>query len=191
VIAASRFLVESTDHENWLEARRGGVTATEVAKAATASGFRAAVEERLNPTTIDDNPFMQFGRDNENWIARAVKDQTGIMPNRWLLRSNLFAEYMATPDGLSLDHTEIAEIKTGGKPEYVKPPIQYKRQMQWQMYVSDADRCLYAFMLRTPDFQPAWMEPETLWVDRDPKMISDLLDVAKNLLKETAHAFVH
>jgi hypothetical protein len=87
VIAASRFLVESTDHENWLEARRGGVTATEVAKAATASGFRAAVEERLNPTTIDDNPFMQFGR--------------------------------------------------------------------------------------------------------DPKMISDLLDVAKNLLKETAHAFVH
>jgi putative phage-type endonuclease len=190
MIAPQRFLVESTDRENWLEARRHGVTATEVAKAATPSGFKVAVEERLNPTAIDDNPFMAFGRDNEGWIARWVKDQTGIMPNRWLLQSENVPEYLATPDGLSLDHTEIAEIKTGGKAEYVNPPIQYRRQMQWQMYVTGAHRCLYAFMLRTEDFQPAWMEPQTKWIEWDLTMITDLLKTAEKLLEES-DALVH
>jgi putative phage-type endonuclease len=193
MIDATRFLVESTDRENWLEARRHGVTATEVAKAATPSGFKVAVEERLNPTAIDDNPFMAFGRDNEGWLARWVKDQTGVMPNRWLIMSDAGYRFLATPDGLSLDHLEIAEIKTGGKAEYVNPPIQYRRQMQWQMLVTGATRCYYAFMLRSADFQPAWMEPKAQWIDRDPDMIANLLGVAANLLaaSEETDALVH
>lgn len=189
MIETQRFIVESTDRENWLEARKTRVTATEVAKAATDSGFKAAVLERQFPTQIDDNPFMEFGRDNENWIAMFLKEEHDTLPNRWLIQSRNNPHHAATPDGLSLDHIAIAEIKTGGKEEYVKPPIQYRRQMQWQMYCTDAAYCVYAFMLRTPEFQPAWMEPSVTEIARDESMIADLVKVANRLLEATEEVF--
>lgn len=184
MIPASRFIAESTDRPTWLTARTRGVTATEVAKASTPAGFLEAVEARRNPVEIIPNAFMEFGSDNENWIALDVKHQFGMLPNRWLIAAETNPRHMATPDGLSLDHTEIAEIKTGGTiPK--SPPIAHRRQMQWQMYCAGATRCLYAFMHRIEVngvFVPAWMTPQTQWVDRDEQMIADLIVTANLLL---------
>ena len=184
MIEPHRFIAESTDHDAWVEARRRYVTATEVRDAATPAGFQQAIQRRLHPEPFADNAFMEFGRRNEAWIAMWVKGETGVLPNRWLIEAedNRFA---ATPDGISLDHREIAEIKTGGNPDYAKPPLKYRRQMNFQMYVTGADRCYYAFMLRTPDLMPAWMEPVGQWVDRDDDMIADLIDVGSRLIEET------
>lgn len=184
MINADRFIASSDDRPTWLAARLGAVTATEVAKAATPSGFREAVVERRSPTEVVANGYMQFGTDNENWIALDLKAKFGIMPNHWLIAEDGNRLHMATPDGLSLDHLTIAEIKTGGK-ELTLPPIAHKRQMQWQMWCTGATRCVYAFMLRAEVngiFVPAWMSPKTQWVDRDEAMIADLIIVADRLL---------
>jgi len=186
VIAAERFIASSDDRPTWLAARLGAVTATEVARAATPSGFLLAAEERRSPHEVEDNDYMRFGRENENWLALDLKAKFGIMPNHWLIAAEGNPLHMATPDGLSIDHTGIGEIKTGGKEAYVKPPIQYRRQIQWQFWCTGAEWCEYAFMLRTEVnglFVPAWLEPRTLRIERDDAMISDLVTVADRLLE--------
>jgi hypothetical protein len=186
VIAPERFIAQSENRDAWITARRGAVTATEVAKASTPAGFLEALEERRNPTEIVANGYMQFGTDNENWLALEVKREFGIMPNTWLIAAKGEPRHMATPDGLALDHETIGEIKTGGK-EPSKPPLMHMRQMQWQMYCTGAGWCIYGFMLRAENdegFYPAWLEPKTWVVDRDDLMIAQLIETANRLLAE-------
>ncbi len=95
---------------------------------------------------------------------------------------------MATPDGLSLDHFLISEIKTTGKDwgEEKHIPIHYRRQVQWQLFCTGAKRCLFAWLLRKEidgAMVPAWFEPKTLWIERDSVEISKLIDVADRLLE--------
>jgi hypothetical protein len=188
MIAPERFIAQSENRDAWLTARRGAVTATEVAKASTPAGFLEALEERRNPTEIADNGYMKFGRDNENWLALEVKREFGILPNQWLIAAEGEPLHMATPDGLSLDHTMTAEIKTGGK-EPSKPPLMHMRQMQYQLYCAgpQAIQCVYAFMLRAENdegFYPAWLEPKTWVVERDDPMIAQLIETANRLLEQ-------
>lgn len=190
MIPAERFIETSENHDEWLAARAGGVTATEVAKAATPAGLKEVLANRANPQPVEVNEYMQFGSDNEDWIARVLKRDFGLMPNRWLIAADGIPQHMATPDALSLDHTRIGEIKTGGKYSTDKhgelvPPIAHRRQMQWQMHCTGADLCVYAFMLRADVggvFVPAWMEPLTVIVPRDDVMIAALVKVADQLL---------
>jgi predicted phage-related endonuclease len=188
VIEPERFIARSSDRDAWLEARTHGVTATAVAKAASGpAGFRDQLEARRNPVDIEVNAFMAWGTFMEPVIARWVKDEFGIMPNEWLIASEHDERFLATPDGLSLDHTEIAEIKTMGKP-LEKPPLDHIRQMQWQLMVTGAEKCLYAWQLRAEvpgGFAPGWLEPRSVWIERDEKMIADLVTVAERLIGET------
>jgi hypothetical protein len=152
--------------------------------------LRDVLADRANPQPVEVNGYMQFGSDNEDWIARVLKRDFGLMPNRWLIRSEEFAEHMATPDALSLDHEWIGEIKTGGKAPLNKdglliPPIAHRRQIAFQLYCTGAQRCVYAFMLRSEvdgAFVPAWLEPMTTVIERDEEMIADLVKVADSLL---------
>ncbi|MEO8707954.1 MAG: hypothetical protein ABI400_02775 [Lacisediminihabitans sp.] len=185
MIAASRFIETSDNYVAWLAARLPAVTATEVAKAATPAGFREAVQNRRNPQPVTDNAYMKFGRDNEGWIAGWVKAEFGIMPNHWLIAAADNPLHLATPDGLSLDHMRIGEIKTGGT-EPKSPPAQHRRQVQWQLRCTDAESCIYAFMLRQEVhgiFVPAWMEPKTWVIERDEKEIALLERTAELLLE--------
>lgn len=187
MIASSRFIARSSDRDLWLEARTRGVTATAVAKAASGpAGFRDQLEARRNPVDVEVNAFMAWGTFMEPVIARWVKDEFGIMPNEWLIASEHDSRFLATPDGLSLDHGTIAEIKTMGKP-LEKPPLDHIRQMQWQLMVTGAEKCLYAWQLRVEvpgGFAPGWLEPRSTWVERDEKMIADLVTVAERLIEE-------
>lgn len=188
MIPANRFLAnKALDPEGWHNARRYGVTATEVAKAATKSG-RAEVLDRLaNPQEDFDNAFMKFGRDQEGPLSLWVKDQFEVFPNEWLI-SHENPAFMATPDGLSHGHLTISEIKTTGKDFSTGIPIQYRRQVQWQMFVTGATRCHFVWMLRVEDkhgeFQPGWMEPKHEVIVPDDDMQADLVKVAESLLIE-------
>jgi hypothetical protein len=187
MIEPERFIARSSDRDLWLEARTHGVTATAVAKAASGpAGFRDQLEARRNPVDIEVNAYMAWGTFMEPVIARWVKDEFGIMPNEWLIASESDSRFLATPDGLSLDHSVIAEIKTMGKP-LEKCPLDHVRQMQWQMFVTGAEKCLYAWQLRVEvpgGFAPGWLEPRSTWVERDEKMIADLVTVAERLIEE-------
>jgi len=192
MITADRFIANKLYfHEGWLEARRSGVTATQVAKASTPAGFKQAVTDYIDDTHIPDNPYMAFGRDFEPVIARTVHTKYGILPNEWLISAEGSGQHLATPDGLSPDHTMISEIKTTGKDwDDEKIPVQYRRQVQWQLHVTGAERCLFAWMKRIDVdgvFAPAWFEPRCLWIDRDEGMIESLQDTANQLWERVNH----
>ena len=191
MITPDRFVAnKALDWNGWLEARTHGVTATEVAGASTPAGFRDAVQARSNPyAEIEDNDYMRFGREQESVVALMLKESHGIMPNEWLIACEGDRRWLATPDGLSLDHHVISEIKTTGT-DWAFPdkiPIRYRRQVQWQLFVTGAQRCLFAWWLRVDSpagFVPAWMEPKTVFIERDNEHIAKLIDTAERLWNE-------
>ena len=169
---------------DWVRARKEGVTATQVSKAATPAGFEQAVQNWFEDFQETDNDFMKFGRDMEPVIAKHVHERFGILPNEWLIANRDTVWHLATPDGLSLDHELIAEIKTTGQDwEAESIPIQYRRQVQWQLYVTGAEKCLFAYELRLegPEGFVPGFDVECQWIDRDEKMIGDLIKVAEEV----------
>lgn len=196
MIPASRFLVESTDHDAWIAARLRGAPATDVAEAATPSGFALVLQRRLNPGWGEDNDFMAFGREQEPLMLAWAKSEHDLLPSRWLIAGENL-RHLATPDALSLDHTAIGECKTTGDPwdgaetNPKKIPIKYRRQVQFQLHVTGAERCLFMWQLRIQDgahFRPGWWEPRHVWVERDEEMISELVGVADRLIEAVEEA---
>ena len=84
-------------------------------------------------------------------------------------------------------HGTIVEVKTTGRDwgRYDWVPIHYQRQVQWQLYVTGAEECVFAWMLRetAPDksFVPAWPGPKYVTVKRQQRIIDDCLAVADKL----------
>ena len=190
MIAPERFIARSSDRDLWLAARENGVTATQVAKASTPAGFREVIENIENPQPVIPNAVMEWGNKREPFIALELKDRFGVMPNEWLISfdDGLRRWQMATPDGLSVDHTVIAEIKTSGKP-LDQIPIHYRRQIQWQLHVTGAERCLFAYELRMegPEGFVPGFDVQTQWVDRDEEMIAGLLQVAEQVMQHNVY----
>lgn len=191
MISVQRFVAnKAIDKREWLAAREGRVSATEVAQAATPKGFEAILNPGPPDENIEENPYVKFGLEQEGPISLWVKEHFGIMPNEWLIESKNNYRYVSTPDGLSLDHKLICEIKTSGKDfGEVGIPIHYRRQVQWQLFTTDSEKCLFAWMLRKEvdgQMVPAWWEPKTLWIERDPKMIDQLIDTANQLIERRA-----
>jgi hypothetical protein len=184
VIGIERFIVSSQTKDLWLAARDRGVTATQVSKASTPAGMKEVLAQIENPTPVEPNGFMDWGVEREAYIAHVVKERYGILPNDWLLCADGAGNewQMATPDGLSLDHTMIGEYKTSGKP-LDKVPANYMRQVMWQLYVTGAQRCLFAYELRLegPEGFVPGFDVECQWIDRDEKMIADLIKVAEEV----------
>jgi hypothetical protein len=184
VIGIERFIVSSQTKDLWLAARDRGVTATQVAKASTPAGMKEVLAQIENPTPVEPNGFMDWGVEREAYIAHVVKERYGIMPNDWLLCADGAGNewQMATPDGLSLDHNLIGEYKTSGK-SLEKVPANYMRQVQWQLYVTGAEKCLFAYELRLegPEGFVPGFDVECQWIERDEKMIGDLIKVAEEV----------
>lgn len=193
MISKDRFLAKHGTPE-WHDIRKSGVSATAVAKACTPAGFSAAVNDIWHGVEdIPDNEFMRFGREQEaNIIADLQNMGYDIEPNDWLIAADGYTNrwQMATPDGLSSDHRTIAEVKTTGKDfvQWSSVPIQYRRQVQWQLYVTGAETCIFAWQLRAVTdagvFVPGWLEPKAIIVPRDDETIEQLVAVSQKLQME-------
>jgi len=184
LISPDRFIVQSRDRVEWLEARERGVTATQVAKAATPAGLRDVLAQIESPVEVVPNAVMDWGNEREPVIAAFVESEFGIAPNDWLICAEGAGNewMMATPDGLSADHKLIAEIKTSGK-SLDKIPLNYVRQIQWQLFVTGAERCLFAWeqRLEGPEGFVPGLDVSTQWVERDDEIISELVKVAQKV----------
>lgn len=191
MISHDRFIARSSDRQKWLEARAEGVTATMVAKAAGGKvGFDEVIRSMSTPADIQPNAVMAWGNEREPVIADVIKSRFGILPNEWLIAKDAGASkwQMATPDGLSISHDFISEIKTTGKP-LDKIPAHYMRQIQWQLWVTDAVRCLFAYELRLegPEGFVPGFDVVTQWVDRDEDMIAKLVATAEQLQMDAVY----
>jgi hypothetical protein len=184
VIDVERFIASSQTKDLWLSARDRGVTATQVAKASTPAGMKEVLASLENPTPVEPNGFMDWGVEREPYIAHVVKERYGILANDYLICAEGAGNewQMATPDGLSPGHLLIGEYKTSGKP-LDKVPANYMRQVQWQLYVTGAEKCLFAYELRLegPEGFVPGFDVECQWIDRDEKMIGDLIKVAEEV----------
>lgn len=190
MIDVERFIASSQTRGLWLAARDRGVTATQVAKASTPAGMKEVLAQIENPTPVEANAFMSWGTEREAHIAHVVKDRFGILPNDWLLCADGAGNewQMATPDGLSLDHSLIGEYKTSGKP-LDKVPANYMRQVQWQLYVTGAEKCLFAYELRLegPEGFVPGFDVETQWIERNEDMISELIVTAQKIQEHAVY----
>lgn len=68
----------------------------------------------------------------------------------------------------------------------------YYDQMQWQMFVMGAERVLFVYEQHDDQWpSPSPLgEPIACWIERNPKRISELIEVAKDLLSEVERARV-
>lgn len=186
MISADRFIArKDEDFEAWLNARRYGVTATQVSNASTPAGFEKAAADFLTEYSEPDNPYMRFGREWESHIADFVQAEFDVDPNEWLIAGEN-PRHLATPDGLGRKHDWIGEYKTTGKDWMTveKLPLRYRRQVQWQLHVTSAEKCVVGWLLREQvegEFIPAWFEPKVGIIERDDDLIADLISVADRL----------
>jgi hypothetical protein len=191
MLGAERLIAsKALDEAGWLLAREGKITATLISNASTPKGMEESLLQlRGEAPVVLDNSYMEFGRRMEPYISLWVKDTYGVIPNEWLVAHESRPEFVATPDGIDWYKPVISEVKTTGTDwgEWKKVPIKYRRQVQWQMFVTNAERCVFAWLLREDRdgvFQSPWLEPKAVIVERDDEMIKALSVVADTLLKE-------
>jgi hypothetical protein len=188
-------IVSSEDRPAWLRARRGGVTATDVAKLGpnpTAAALRRAIaDKRGEAASWGGNAATRHGTAREPHIATWVQTASAagrfgsgkLVPAGQLYAHPEHPRYLATPDGMSEDfefYRELVEIKTTDHP-WTGIPRDYLRQVWWQQFVLGADRTLVVWE-QHKDGVPVTLEPNWQWVKRDQQEIDQLRAGADVLL---------
>ncbi|MGP5931495.1 YqaJ viral recombinase family protein [Corynebacterium glyciniphilum] len=190
-----------TGEEEWLRQRRSVVTATDVAKIKTGSdkAFASLWREKRTPSTFRGNRFTQHGKDREPVIAAMLtEDYPWLRPNRSLLISDDDARFGATPDMVSDDGLVLGEIKTrkvsDDKDEWLswadvcadQTGKKYACQVAWQLFVTGAERCVFAVEHWSDEDGWADLRPLRVFdVERDEVLIAELRDVAERFLEFT------
>ena len=184
--------------EEWLRQRRSVVTATDVAKIKTGSdkAFASLWREKRTPSTFRGNRFTQHGKDREPVIAAMLtEDYPWLHPNQSLLVSEDDARFGATPDMVSDDGLVLGEIKTrkvsDDKGEWFswadvcadQTGKKYACQVAWQLFVTGAERCVFAVEHWSDEDGWADLHPLRVFdVERDEALIAELRDVAERFL---------
>lgn len=195
----------SVHSPEWYAARALGVTASEIAKLTKGGGAarRELIAAKLAGgmgVDLSGNRYVRWGVVREPFIAEWINHQFGIQPNQTVFRG-VNPRHLATPDGVGQDFDErllISEIKTSkhdlsdgdGKTHYALTG--YYDQKQWQLWVTGAEQCLFAWEQHDDDFsrwpedgpRPLYPEPKYRWVERDEKRIAELVAVADEFLVE-------
>jgi putative phage-type endonuclease len=193
MMRADQFVAsKALDEPGWLAARKTGLTATTMSQAMTPAGYRDVLADWDNDTPVTTNAYMKFGLQSEPWLALWAKEnlEGELMPNEWLIRHADNPVALATPDGLGLDHNVILEIKTTGKDwgSVDRVPVKYYRQIQWQLYVTNAVECALVWLLRTESdagvMVPRWLEPKYGFILRDDALIEEMVAVSGKLWEE-------
>lgn len=188
-----------TGEEEWLRQRRSVVTATDVAKIKTGSdkAFASLWKEKRTPSTFRGNRFTKHGQYREPVIAAWLsEDYPWLRPNKALLISEDDARFGATPDMVSDDGLVLGEIKTrkvsDDKVEWLswvdvcadQTGKKYACQVAWQLFVTGAERCVFAVEHWSDEDGWADLRPLRVFdVERDEELIAELRDVAERFLE--------
>ena len=146
--------IKTESREQWLEARRKYVTATEVAQLVRRGQdywdeLREIKAGSRTAPDISGLPAVRHGREREALIVPYVQSlEQGMVPNSDLYVRN--ERYAATPD--LVGDGIVGEIKTIKDTRLAKlqtakgwPTGQYYDQVQWQLFVTGAIACIFAW----------------------------------------------
>jgi putative phage-type endonuclease len=174
----------SADERAWLEARKGGLGATDMAVVLGENPWRSQLELFAEKTgaveaaDLSDVEAVEWGKRLEPVIVDAFGARTKrkVRPAGHLLRSVAYPWALATLDAWNLptnDGAEIPlEIKTTGAHKAEEwsegPPEHYRIQIHHQMLVTNAERATIACLLGGQRL--VWCD-----VDRDEVLIRKII----------------
>lgn len=180
--------------QQWLEARKRFVTATEVAQLARRSDayweelreIKMGVREAKDLSHI---PAIQHGRKREPHIVPYVQSlEDGMEHNEDLVVR--LGRYAATPD--LIGDGIVGEIKTVKDTRLAKlqdtgdwPTSQYYDQVQWQLFVTGAIACIFAWEpveMWEDEFVPREDLRDHITIHRDEERIRQLRSIADRFL---------
>lgn len=185
--------VDEVDERAWLAWRRDGVTATDVADAATGddNAIDAVVDRKLG-SPPPPTPAMERGRRWQTRITAAAAVLTGLSVvgeeilvehpvHRWR-RATLDALLATTPDA-TLDDGVVAvlEVKTSASGVNVGQQHQsrsrWMAQVQWQLHVTGLTRAVLA-VAEIDNTRDACVAVNLIDVDADPVAQARLVEIA-------------
>lgn len=182
-------LVRTNDlsHEEWLEARKLGITGTDLGGLTGISKYSTPIKVYLDKTgelePIEDNEAMYWGRVMEDVIAKEFQARNTVKINKVnaILKHPEYEWALGNIDRLITNDAGekgILEIKTVS--EYIKTswdgeevPPQYMVQIQWYMYVTGATYGYFAALIGGNKYVQKYVE-------RDEELINMLVDIAKD-----------
>ena len=186
--------IKTESREQWLDARRRYVTATEVAQLARRGQdywdeLREIKAGDRTAPDISGLPAIRHGREREALIAPYVQAlEQGMVPNDDLYVRN--GRYAATPD--LVGDGIVGEIKTIKDTRLAKlqaakgwPTGQYYDQVQWQLFVTGAIACIFAWEPYEDwdgELVPREDMREHITIHRDEERIKALQEVADAFL---------
>ena len=180
-------ILHSISREEWLEQRKGYLTATDIASIRTGSekAFRELWEKKRKGETFRGNRYTEWGHEREPHIGAHVQSVLGkseLLPNDQLYVKD-GTKHAATPDMVSKDGSFSCQIKTVGLSrdwdDIAHLPLDYRVQVEWEMYVLGIDECLFVWEQRL-DGEDGFIVGETKHglVKSDPKLRARLLQIA-------------
>ena len=186
--------IKTESREQWLDARRRYVTATEVAQLVRRGQdywdeLREIKAGSRTAPDISGLPAVRHGREREALIVPYVQSlEEGMVPNEDLYVRN--GRYAATPD--LVGDGIVGEIKTIKDTRLAKlqaakgwPTGQYYDQVQWQLFVTGAIACIFAWEPYEDwdgELVPREDMREHITIHRDDLRINQLQEVADAFL---------
>lgn len=172
--------------QEWLDFRKRGIGASDVASILGLNPYRSAYQlflEKMGKADAVESPMSRYGKEMEEIARDAFISKHGILvfPRVCVSKRTNTPWAFASLDGMSLDDSTILEIKC---PFYAEkavemskqiPPMYYA-QMQYQMFVTELNEC--HFWVYRPDFQHHEI------VKRDDNFISDMMQKAETFYVE-------
>lgn len=186
-----RILHDGVDREGWLVARHPVLGASDAAKLSCESSIESVLKAKLTSRTWSGNDFTASGH---RWEPMMLA-WAGIPENKALIHAPAERGFAATPDGVTLDSTRIAECKAKHNKVVLGPTLGEFRQIAWQfLVIPEAETCEFIWVeLIDGEMRSALNgEPKSLTIHRDDPKIQNLttamLPIATDLLARLTRA---
>jgi putative phage-type endonuclease len=186
------------DRQQWLEARRKHIGASEVAAILGVDPRRgplAIYESKINGDTTEDTKWLKFGRDVEGAIAGLYEHETGrptVDLGATTIQYHPDLPWLgATLDRLTTDEVdmplELKHISPFSSRGYVtaekyteQPYIEHEVQLQIQIACTGADRGSLGAMF--PGYQLAWKD-----IERNDQFLGAIIPVLEAFWHSVEH----
>lgn len=167
-----RVLHNGADREGWEQARWDVIGASDVKNFARLESVPAYFRAKISGRTFHGNAYTERGHEFEPILIAA----TDVPPSTALIHAPGEVGFAATPDGITLDGSELAEAKLRHQKVAGGPSAGEWRQLAWQfMCVPEAALVRFVEGEAMPS-QTGWYlrrDPQVMTIYRDHPRITE------------------
>jgi len=170
-------LIQNT--EEWLEFRKSKIGASDIPVIMGLSPYSTPLSLWKRKLGFEESPPMHagmlYGQRNESMVREMAQIEVDLRFDPVIFQHDEHEWAIASLDGYNADKKTVIEIKCCNKSDHEgarkgKIPTKYYPQLQWQYFVTDADKLLYCSYNEDLIIVP---------VERDDKFISEAFKKAE------------